>query len=158
MGKVILDLLSPLDICELEGNARQKINFIVLYLLAFMHSLEFQAHVSADSSNMLIISHVFVHLMKGFSFRFQPYIQQNRIFGLEFFAEAIEEPVMRRKFSTIFVLDTKIQIHISEIFSLSLFIQLSLEKLSSRVYIILCICRFHMQKVFIVILVVHIPC
>ena len=107
MGKVILDLLSPLDICELKRNARQKINFIVLYLLAFMHSLEFQAHVSADSSNMLIISHVFVHLMKGFSFRFQPYIQQNRIFGLEFFAEAIEEPVVRRKFSTIFVLDTK---------------------------------------------------
>ena len=109
---MILDLLSFLNIKEVQAKATQPIQILFFVHLLILNFFSLQTHVSTNSSNMRSSPHVVIHLVKSVRVGSKAHIQQNRIFWFELIADAIEEPIVRGQLSTVFVLDTKNKIDI----------------------------------------------
>ena len=111
MCKMILNLLSSLNINKMKSDICQAVNFFIFYLLRFIYFLHFQTHVTANTSDIWILFHVFVHIHECMTFRSKSNIKKNGEFRSKFFTKSIEKPIMRRKFTCIFVFNTKEKIH-----------------------------------------------
>lgn len=70
VGKVVLDLLSSLNIYELSAETCQTIYLLIFNFFILFSFLDLQTHVSADASNVRVVLHVFVHFHQGLSIRF----------------------------------------------------------------------------------------
>ena len=113
MGKMVFDLLGFLDIEEIEAEMAQPVKIFFFVHLVIFNFLGFQTHVAADSTNVRSSPHVVVHFVEGLGVGSQPHVQQYWEFGFQLIADAIEEPVMGRQFSTVFVLDAEEKVHVS---------------------------------------------
>lgn len=117
MGEMILNLLSSLNISKFTDYSCQKVHILVFYLLLSFHFFDFETHIAANSSNTssrtlpFISVEIAIHLHQGLLIRSKTHIQQNGKLRPEFLTEAIEEPVVGRQFSCIFVLHAHKQIH-----------------------------------------------
>ena len=114
MCKVVLQLLCFLYINEIKGKRRKPINLLLFYLFLIFNLLYLQSHISTHSSNIWIILHMIIHQINGFFFGLQSYVHEDSKAWIKLFAKAIKEPIMGGQFSTIFVLDTHKQIHVSQ--------------------------------------------
>lgn len=111
MCKVILYLLGPLDIEKSTADVGQKIDLIFLDFFRLISFFDLETHIAADPSDLLVLFHISIHAQEGLFFWPEPHIEKNCVFGPEFLAEAVEEPVVGRKFAAIFVLDAKEEVH-----------------------------------------------
>ncbi len=95
MRKMILYLLSALDICHFEAYFREEINIVQFVLFLLLQLLDFQTHVPANTTYIGVRLHIVVHFEQGLSLRFEPYIEKHCIFWKKLSTKAIEKPVMR---------------------------------------------------------------
>ena len=94
MGEVILDLLSLLDIEDVDNDATQPIQVLVFVHLFILNLFCLQTHVAADSAHSWMSFHIAVHLVYGLRIRPQTNVQQDGVLGFQFIAKSVEEPVM----------------------------------------------------------------
>ena len=84
---------------------------LIFDLFTFVESFHLQTHVSAHSTDIRMILHVFVHFHESFALCFQTHIKENCIFRSQLFAKTIKEPIVRGKLTSIFILGAEKQVH-----------------------------------------------
>jgi hypothetical protein len=67
MGKMVLHLLRSLDISKLQRNVSQEIDIIAINFVAVVKPLNFETHVSTDTTNIFIFLHISIHFEQRFS-------------------------------------------------------------------------------------------
>lgn len=67
MREMVFDLLGSLNICKLQANFGQAIDVIELCLFLLLQLFYLQAHIAANTSDLVIALHVPVHLLQGVS-------------------------------------------------------------------------------------------
>ena len=110
VGKMVLQLLSSLNIKKFHKEGRDTIDRVIV-MLFFLYPFDLESHISAHSSYSLILIHKVQHFDKGASLRHQSNIKQDSILRLQFFAKSIKEPVMRRELSSVFIFCHHKKIH-----------------------------------------------
>ncbi len=119
MSKMILNLLSSLDVSKFAHQPCYKINILVFYYLLAIDLLDFNAHIATNTSHSscllpwasFIFLQITVHFHKGCFFRVEPNIEENSELRSQFSTESIQKPIMRRQFPSVFVFDTHKKIH-----------------------------------------------
>jgi hypothetical protein len=111
MSEVILNLLSSLDVNKFGCYICQKINVLIVHLFAGVYLFHFETHIATYSTNAGVFLHKLVHFYKSCALRLKAHIQKNGKLWPKFFTEAIEEPVVGRQFTAIFVFDTHKKVH-----------------------------------------------
>jgi hypothetical protein len=111
VGEVVLHLLRLLDVHEVQREPRQPVDLLVADLLLVLELLDLEAHVPAHAADARVLLHVAVHLEDGLLFWFEADVHEDGVAGVEFAAEAVEEPVVRAEFSRVLVLDAHEQVH-----------------------------------------------
>jgi hypothetical protein len=82
MREVVLNLLGALDVDEVEEEAGEEVDLLIqLPFALFVIFLNFEPHVPANASNVLLPDHGVVHFAQRLGFGFQSDIEQNRIPG-----------------------------------------------------------------------------
>lgn len=95
MCEMVLYLLCLLDVEDIDDEAAQAIEVLILVHFIILHFFSLQTHVAAHSTHSRVSPHVVVHLVDGLGVAPETHVQQDRVFGLELITETVEEPVVR---------------------------------------------------------------
>ncbi len=96
MRDMILELLSPLDVNEIEKKLTRTINRATFNFFMIMKFFHPQTHIPANTANIVISLHMITHFPQSLLLRDSAHIKQNRKLRLKLLTETIEEPIMRR--------------------------------------------------------------
>ena len=75
MRKMILNLLSPLYINNMQKQPRQPINILRILLIRILQPLNPQIHISTDSPTFTIKFHMIVHIVECSFLRTEAHIE-----------------------------------------------------------------------------------
>lgn len=95
MGEVIFNLLSLLDIENVDNDAAQPIQVLIFMHLFIFYLFCLQTHVTADTAHSWMSFHISVHLVNGLRIWSQTDVQQDGELWFQLIAESVEKPIMR---------------------------------------------------------------
>jgi len=112
VSQIVLHLLRFLNIDEVKGKTGEPVDVFVLNLLLLLQLLYFQPHITADSPHVRVIFHMAVHFVYCGLFGFESHVHEHSVAWVQFPAESVEKPIVRRQFTRVLVFHTHKQIHV----------------------------------------------
>ena len=112
VSQIVLHLLCLLNINEVKGKTGEPVDVFVLNLLLLLQLLYFQPHIAADSAHVRVIFHMTVHFVYCGLFGFESHVHEHSVAWVQFPAESVEKPIVRRQFTRVLILHTHKQIHV----------------------------------------------
>lgn len=103
VGEVVLDLLSTLNVHEFVRDTGETVEIFLIDILLLLVSLDFETHIAANATKILVLREVLVHRKDGVIFGLEPNIKQDYVLRVEFLAEPVEEPIVGGKLSSILI-------------------------------------------------------
>ena len=139
MSYVVLNLLSPLNTNDVGDTIWTAVMTLIFDSVASVSHLHFETHVSANTSDILVFMHIFVHLQNRCSIRLQPHIHKHTVPRPKFLAKTIQKPIVRWQLACIGVLTAHEQVHYC---MRSRIVKLLVEIFFSSVFLLYNFCSF----------------
>ena len=116
MFKVVLDLLSPLDVeydCE---HAAEAVHLDRCGCLLVFHLFLDEPQIPAHAAHFGVQLHAAVHLEEGVLVGPHSHVDQSRVFWSQLLAKTVEEPVVGGKFARLLVFNAEEEIDVADSF------------------------------------------
>lgn len=95
MCKMVLYLLSFLNIKNFSSDSTQPIQVIIMLHFLIFNFFNFKTHISTDSTDLVVTLEIVVHFINRMRERSETDIKKNSNFWLQLIAESVEKPVVR---------------------------------------------------------------